>query len=1061
MPTLEQVDTTDSSAFAAFTNPDAPKPELETPAFGLSSINANAMKNETEPQSTVDAFSVPPHGLGTAASRIGRPRLGPDGADGVQEGSPAAGAEPDLFRGFGGSAGQGEREGGRRRDKSGVLTLRSLARLLTEPGRVVTTERPASRPTPVLVPSAPDPLRLVRRPDGRPGPLPPPLLEAASQGRNRLLRHLVSRIDLDGAIREQCGSRILESALLLRLLQKEGANEAAQARLAAYLESAEPDGELSMIIADAALGRGNPQRASQYLASFSHDTGSRKSLLIRTLFALFGLVPFVDLLGAQPIRYMGFASWTEVTLCAIKLLRAHALRQNEPAAELESDRAFLASRLGSAGPGRVYEGNLLAHLIALFALQTRGPGDPLLRDGVASMLRYQRSDGGVPFITGQEIWVTALAGAAMAGTGGDRTFLIPMADKVASWQLPDGGWAYSEDARQSDVDDASRCVDFLSTVDPVRYADAIRRGEEYLVAMADPKTGGFPTYVRGHASDVDVTAGSVIALLPFRDRHAALLEKSVEYLLDEQEPDGTYPLAWTMSNCSVIGHVLDALRRVPAAPPVAQRIARAAHDGAHYIHTAQNSDGGWGQQPGQPSDVLSTAHAIPPLAHHGIPHSLHRGVSYLLSHQQMDGGFSSPPDQVGPRPLAYDFPVLADVHALNALNAVLPAIEMPAGLSMRAARAPALPRTGDPREEDSGPVTVPALYCPIPPAIHPSVDELQKRSNEWLDRFQLYTSEKQRNRLKHGGSGMLAARMCPNGREELLQVKSDFNMWVIAFDDEYCDEGLLSDRPGELIEAVCRMHRVAEVTEMIMDERERYGLAMRDLRMRLDALASPEDGARFLETVRAFMMGEVRKVGYVARRQRPGLDDYATVRLYMGGAMVSPIFTATVNGVRLPVAHLAERRVRALTEMAAFLTTWAPDLFSAGKDVARSPDGFSPTEAIQRDKALRTGNPGTREEAQAEAAALWERVMMLYLRLRERVLDGAPADLAAYLHGLHPYIRGSLDWCRETSRYRYQNGVDGPEVMRSGELHSTPPNHTEDPIPIPAIAWWWRVADKG
>lgn len=978
------------------------------------------------------------------------------------DGTAEEGVLHSALRGLGTSAPPTGRERDRRRENSGVMTLLSLARVLTEPVRGTAAARPASRQPSVFLPRMPDPLALVRRADGRPGPLPPPLLEAASQGRERLLHHLLSRIDLDGAIREQCGSRILESALLLRLLQKEGTNEAAQARLAAYLENTEPEGELNALIADAALGRGNPQRASQYLASFSHETGARKSLLIRTLLALFGLVPFVDLLGSQPIHYKGFASWTEVTLCAIKLLRAHALR-NEPGPETDADRAFLASRLSSAGPGRVYEGNLLAHLIALFALQTRGPGDALLSNGLAAMLRYQRSDGGVPFITGQEIWVTALAGAALAGTGGDRTFLLPMADKVASWQLPDGGWGYSEDTSQSDVDDASRCVDFLSTVDPVRYADAIRRGEEYLVAMADPETGGFPTYVRGHASDVDVTAGSVIALLPFWDKHATLLGKSLEFLLDEQAADGTYPLAWTMSNCSVIGHVLDALRRVPApAPPLSQRITRAAHNGVHYIHTAQNSDGGWGQQPGQPSDLLSTAHAIPPLANHGIPHSLHRGVSYLLSQQQVDGGFSAPPDQVGPRPLAYDFPLLADVHALNALNAVLPPIAVPASLSRPAmpARAPARPGTGEPREKDAKPVTVPALYCPIPAAIHPSVDELQRRSNEWLDRFQLYTSETQRRRLKHGGSGMLAARMCPNGREELLQVKSDFNMWVIAFDDEYCDEGLLSDRPGELIEAVGRMHRAAEITEMIMDERERYGLALRDLRMRLDALASPEEGTRFLEAVRAFMMGEVRKVSYVARRQRPGLDDYTAVRLYMGGALVSPILTTSVNGGHLPIAHLANRRVRALTEAVAFLTTWAPDLFSAGKDEARSPDGFSPIEAIQRDRALRTGNPGTREEAQAEAVVLWERVMMLYLRLRDRILAGAPADLAAYIQGLNAYVRGSLDWCRETSRYRYQNGVDGAEIMSSGELHSTPPKHSEEPIPIPAIAWWW-AAEQG
>lgn len=1020
------------------------------------------------------------------------------------DGAADAGAFHSVLRGFGASAPQGEREGGRRRDDSGVSTLRSLARLLTEPGRGAATARPASRSASVFVPSAPDPLQLVRRADGKPGPLPAPLLAAASESRDRLLRHLLSRVDLDGAIRDQCGSRILESALVLKLLQKEGSDEGAQARLTAYLESAEPDGELSALIAGAALGRGNPQRASQYLATFSHDTGSRKSLLIRTLLALFGLVPFVDLLGAFPIRYMGFASWTEVTLCAIKLLRANAQSQTEPAAELAADRDFLVSRLESAGPGRVYEGNLLAHQIALFALQLRGPGDPQVQEGVAAMLRYQRSDGGVPFITGQEIWVTALAGAAMAATGGDPSYLIPIADKIVSWQQADGGWAYSEDAQQTDADDASRCVDFLFSVDPVRYADAIRRGEEYLLNMADPRTGGFPTYVPGHASDLDVTAGSVIALLPFWDKHTELLDHSVEYLLDEQSDDGTYPLAWTMSNTSVIGHVLDALRRAPGQPPeIAQRIARAAHDGVHYIHTAQNSDGGWGQQPGQSSDVLSTAHAIPPLSHHGIAHALNRGVSYLLSRQHPDGAFSSPPDQVGPRPFAYDFPVLADIHALNALNAVLPPIVMPAGLPKLAAAArapdlpgdseprlpegaepelpegaePELPRGADlqlsggadlqlpgdiaPREKDSKPVTVPALYCPIPEGIHPSSDELQKGSNEWLDRFHLYNNETQRNRLKHVGCGMLAARMCPNGREDLLQIKSDFNMFVVAFDDEYCDEGVLSDRPAEFIEAVCHMHRVAEVTEEIMDKNERYGLAIRDLRMRLDKLASPEDGARFLETVRNFLMGESRKVGYVGRRHRPGLDDYAAVRLYMGGAMVSPILIATVNEHRLPIAHLSDRRVRALVEMAAFLTTWAPDLFSAGKDNLRSPDGFSPTEAIQRDKALRTGDPGTRDEAVAEAAEIWERVMMRYLCLHERVLANAPDDLAAYLRGLHPYVRGSIDWCRYTNRYRYQNGVDGVAIMEGGDLHSTPPNHTKDPVPIPAISWWWAVDKEG
>ncbi|MFE6331620.1 prenyltransferase/squalene oxidase repeat-containing protein [Streptomyces sp. NPDC057798] len=87
----------------------------------------------------------------------------------------------------------------------------------------------------------------------------------------------------------------------------------------------------------------------------------------------------------------------------------------------------------------------------------------------------------------------------------------------------------------------------------------------------------------------------------------------------------------------------------------------------HLIAT-QHADGGWGQLPDDPSDVLSTAQAVPVLARHGDPLSVSRAVTYLLNQQDPDGGFTSPPDQVGPRPLPFDYPVLTDIHALSALR---------------------------------------------------------------------------------------------------------------------------------------------------------------------------------------------------------------------------------------------------------------------------------------------------------------------------------------------------------------------------------------------------------
>ncbi|MGW5162503.1 hypothetical protein ACWEPN_44120 [Nonomuraea wenchangensis] len=95
--------------------------------------------------------------------------------------------------------------------------------------------------------------------------------------------------------------------------------------------------------------------------------------------------------------------------------------------------------------------------------------------------------------------------------------------------------------------------------------------------------------------------------------------------------------------------------------------AATARSVARLVET-QNPDGGWGQLPGDPSDVLSTAQAVPVLARHGGLLSVHRAVTYLLDRQDADGGFTSVPDQVGPRPLPFDYPVLADIHALSALR---------------------------------------------------------------------------------------------------------------------------------------------------------------------------------------------------------------------------------------------------------------------------------------------------------------------------------------------------------------------------------------------------------
>jgi len=167
-----------------------------------------------------------------------------------------------------------------------------------------------------------------------------------------------------------------------------------------------------------------------------------------------------------------------------------------------------------------------------------------------------------------------------------------------------------------------------------------------------------------------MTAGAIIALTPAWAQHAEILRASAGFLLDSQQPDGTFRRDWTLSASSTIARAVQALDALPSTltPRLQPRIAHAITLSRNYLEATRNPDGGWGHGDGYDSDVLSTARALPVLARFGCRNTTHDAVRYLLERQQDNGGFTSIPDQVGPRPFVFDFPVLTDIMTLHALN---------------------------------------------------------------------------------------------------------------------------------------------------------------------------------------------------------------------------------------------------------------------------------------------------------------------------------------------------------------------------------------------------------
>lgn len=492
----------------------------------------------------------------------------------------------------------------------------------------------------------------------------------------RLERRLSLAVAAGGAVTDHCAGRVLESALLLALLRARDTHHQEQQQLTAHLEQrrcgADP---LDALLIDACLRPETlPPDAADAAEPVVGDAATvtsaggrgrlKRSMLHAVLHALGGLR-----LSSEDTPAPGsgtLSSFTTVNLLAVRVLYAHAT--GSPHTISTGERFHLTHLLDESDGRLAWESSAATHLLGLHALQSYRPGHQLIGEAVTGLMLTRDPEGGVPFLDSQDVWLSAVAGLAFLGRPAPRRYTARMGQFVAAWQAPDGGWPFASGIRQSDVDTATRCMEFLNALDPHRYRHHLHRGAAYLTTKAGPD-GGFPTWLDGDDPDLDMTAGAVLALIPHRPAHTPLITAATRFILDTQHPDGTWDPSWTLSESSVILRAVDALDAACAVPGTdLPRITAATARATARLLATQHRDGGWGRTPDSDSDALSTAQALPVIARHGPPHATAAAVGHLLSRQDATGSFPAPPDQVGPRPLPFDYPVVADLHTLAALN---------------------------------------------------------------------------------------------------------------------------------------------------------------------------------------------------------------------------------------------------------------------------------------------------------------------------------------------------------------------------------------------------------
>ncbi|MGW1003796.1 prenyltransferase/squalene oxidase repeat-containing protein [Streptomyces sp. NPDC002520] len=478
---------------------------------------------------------------------------------------------------------------------------------------------------------------------------------------SRLKDRLIAAVDADGALRDPCRSRVLESALCLRLLERSGLEPEAGAGLVTYLDARrESTVALDRLLVSAALD--DPAHTAEplmgdFLARAPRFTSRRKQVMIDAVLSVFGApMPEPD---PRAFSSDGLHPWAKVQVASLKVISFRALNRAEAIDARDWELLLSTQNLPD-----VWEGNILIHLSVLHALVGLPDTAGTVAHGVRQVLRHQRPDGGLPFVTDTDTWCTATGGVALAAAKAPAPVLHRIAGHLVRQQRPDGGWAYTDLAQQTDADDISVATEFLHTLDANLYRPQIAASLECLRRLAGPD-GGFPTYA-GAPAEACMTAAAVNALGVEGPANHKTLREGIRFLALAQNPDGTFAPDWSASTLHTVFRTVLATGQEPtAASSEATRLRQRCLD---LIRAAQNTDGGWGWATGHPSDALSTSYALIALCAQQDPEPAARAARYLLCGQQENGSIPSISDSIGPRPFIFQVPLLADIFAMLALG---------------------------------------------------------------------------------------------------------------------------------------------------------------------------------------------------------------------------------------------------------------------------------------------------------------------------------------------------------------------------------------------------------
>ncbi|MGH8709781.1 MAG: squalene--hopene cyclase [Burkholderiales bacterium] len=338
---------------------------------------------------------------------------------------------------------------------------------------------------------------------------------------------------------------------------------------------------------------------------------------------------------------------------------------------------------GTDGLGGIFPALVYAHeALAWLGYPADHPHRVATREALRKLLLMEENSAHCqPCLS--PVWDTALACLALHEAAGEQTTreIVRALDWVekrqlleapGDWrdsrpQLKGGGWPFQfGNDFYPDIDDTAAVGWAMHRVDEERYGEALRRAAEWVCGMQS-KNGGFAAFdvdntyyylneipFADHGALLDPptsdVSGRCIAFLAPLGKYEAVWKRSLEFLRNEQEKNGSWFGRWGTNYIYGTWSVLAALELAHESSD--QLFIRRA---VEWLKRMQRADGGWGESndtyfnPGKAgradsSTAFQTAWALLALMAAGEVDSTEvaRGVEFLLRRQQAHGLWNDP-----------------------------------------------------------------------------------------------------------------------------------------------------------------------------------------------------------------------------------------------------------------------------------------------------------------------------------------------------------------------------------------------------------------------------------